>query len=68
MTFISDTLKKYQQLLEIVQHFSNTANYGFLDLFFCLSIAKGISMGAANVLEMFDPAGQVGVDLQPNTI
>ena len=48
-----------------MQHSSNTPNYGFLDLFFYLSIAQGISMGAANVLEMFDPAAQVGVNLQP---
>jgi len=46
------------------QIFSSSASNGFLDLLFYLSISKGVSVGAADVLEMFEPACQVGVDLQ----
>ena len=46
------------------QHFSSSANNGLLDLIFNLSVSKGVSVGAADVLEVFDPAGQVGVHLQ----
>ena len=47
-----------------VTYFSSSANNGFPDLIFNLSIPKGVSVGAADVLEVFDPAGQVGVHLQ----
>jgi len=41
--------------ISYAHHISASARNDFLDLFFCLSIPKSISMGAANVLEMFDP-------------
>ena len=47
-----------------VKYFSSSANNGFLDLIFNLSIPKGVSVGAADVLEVFDSAGQVVVHLQ----
>ena len=46
------------------QHFSDSAKNGFLDLVFYLRISKSVSVGAANVLEMFHSAAQVGVNLR----